>query len=69
LIIVLPRNSFMAISIASGVPQRIAKITAVPEKMRERETIPRISGSPATINCKASAISLNTSAKTIFLYV
>jgi len=59
----------MAISIASGVPQRMAKITAVPEKRRERETIPRISGSPVTINCKASTMSLSTSAKTMFLYV
>ena len=32
LIIVLPRNSFRAISMAIGVPQRMAKMTAVPEK-------------------------------------
>jgi len=59
----------MAISIASGVPQRMAKITAVPEKRRERETIPSISGSPVIINCNASAVSASISAKTVFLYV
>jgi hypothetical protein len=35
LIMVLPRKSFRAISIAIAVPHNAAKITAAPEKKRE----------------------------------
>jgi hypothetical protein len=54
----------MAISMESGVPQRIAKITAVPEKRRDRYTIPYMSALPESINWKASSMSLTKSAKT-----
>jgi hypothetical protein len=39
-ITILPRKFLRAINIASGSPQSVAKIIAVPEKRRERETIP-----------------------------
>jgi hypothetical protein len=50
LTIVLPLNFLRANAMAIGVPQSVAKMMAVPEKRRERKTIPWISGSPAAMS-------------------